>query len=172
MAEVGASQSRTSGSRSHVAIVASALCVVALASAAVAGSATRLPGFHSPSGNIKCLFIPATRDTGYGRAPAALLCQIAHADYASKLQARCMGPSGGGVDWHGFLLTAAGKGGVNCSGGILYNPDTQRPSYVTLPYGRSWRQGVFTCSSRSTGVTCRNRAGHGVFVSRQTWRAW
>ena len=44
--------------------------------------------------------------------------------------------------------------------------------YVDLPYGRTWRHGAFSCASRVTGVTCRNRAGHGLFVSRQSWRAW
>ncbi len=120
-----------------------------------------LPGFHSPSGNIKCLYVSGL-----------IRCQIGRADYATTLQARCMGPEGQGVDWHGFELTASRKGGITCSGGILYSPDTQRPVYVNLPYGKSWRQGVFTCSSRLTGVTCRNKTGHGLFVSRQTWRVW
>ena len=83
-----------------------------------------------------------------------------------------MRPSGAGVDWHGFTLTATGRGAINCSGGILYNPATQRPGYATLPCGKSWRHGTFTCTSRVTGVTCRNRAGHGLFVSRQSWRVW
>ncbi len=83
-----------------------------------------------------------------------------------------MAPNGAGVDWHGFTLSATGKGQLNCSGGILYNPSTQTPSYVTLPYGKSWQRGVFTCTSRLSGVTCRNRAGHGLFVSRQSWRVW
>jgi hypothetical protein len=129
---------------------------------APATAATRLPGFRSPSRNIRCLFVP-------GR-PANLLCSIARASYADTLQARCMaGPS---VDWHGFELGATRKGGVVCSGGILYNPDTQRPTYVTLPYGATWRHTPFTCWSRVTGVTCRNRNGHGLFLSRETWRAW
>jgi hypothetical protein len=146
--------------------VIAALCLVGLGSTAIAGSATPLPGIRSPSGNITCFVIPA------GRAPATLLCNLAQADYAARLQARCMEPNGSGVDWHGFTLTAKGRGTSNCSGGILYNPATQRPSYVTLAYGKSWRQRTFTCWSRVTGVTCRNRAGHGLFVSRQSWRLW
>jgi hypothetical protein len=136
----------------------------ALASAGVAGAVTKLPGFRSPSGNISCLLIPGP--------PRNVQCQIAHADYAKSLQARCLGPSGSGVDWHGFTLMAKKPATLSCSGGILYNPTTERPSYVTLPYGASWRQGVFTCLSRITGVTCTSRAGHGVFVSRQSWRVW
>ena len=63
-------------------------------------------------------------------------------------------------------------GQVLCTGGILYNPGTQHPHYVTLPYSRTWHQNVFTCTSRVTGLTCTNRAGHGVFISRESWRTW
>ena len=30
----------------------------------------------------------------------------------------------------------------------------------------------FTCASRVTGVTCNTRGGHGLFISRESWRAW
>ena len=157
----------------RVPVILLVVCVSGLASASVAVSATRLPGFRSPSGNISCLFIPsAPNSSGSGRTPATLLCKIAHADYAKPLQDRCMGPTGAGVDWHGFTLSAARKGSVSCSGGILYNPDTQRPTYVTLPYGKTWRQKMFSCTSRVTGVGCSNPNGHGLFISRQTWRVW
>src|SRR6266536_4516719 len=139
------------------------LCGLALAASGPAAAKTPLPGFRSPSGNIKCLLL--------SRPPGNLLCSIGHADYAKTLQARCMRPNGSGVDWHGFLLTATGRGEVNCAGGILYNPDTQRPRYVTLRYGKSWKRDAFTCTSRVTGVTCRNRRGHAIFVSRESWRA-
>jgi hypothetical protein len=43
---------------------------------------------------------------------------------------------------------------------------------VNLPYGSRWSQGPFTCWSRLDGVTCRNRSGHGLFISRQGWRAF
>lgn len=143
---------------------AAVLVLLCGVTAAPAAATTVLPGFHSPSRNIRCLFVPG--------AAAVLRCQIGHADYAERLQAFCMRPDGAGVDWHGFELGAARTGAVTCSGGILYNPGTQRPVYANLPYGRSWRRGVFTCVSRVTGVTCRNTRGHGLFVSRQSWRAW
>lgn len=138
-------------------------CAACLAASASADSSSRLPGFRSPSGNISCLFL--------GGAPATLLCKIARADYAKQLQDRCMGPTGAGVDWHGFELSAARKGAIVCSGGALY-PGKDRPSYVTLPYGKTWRQKMFSCSSRVTGVNCSNPNGHGFFLSRQTWRVW
>jgi len=143
----------------------------ALTSAGLAG-ATTLPGFHSPSGNIKCLFVPGARYDSGGHGPSTMLCEIAHANYAKRLQDHCMGPIGAGVDWHGFDLTQAGKGGISCSGGFLDNPESQNPSYGNLPYGTSWRKGVFACRSRTSGVTCTNREGHGLFISRQSWRTW
>jgi hypothetical protein len=135
--------------------------LLVLATSAPATAAT-LPGFRSPSGNISCLFIPSNRGS-----PATILCKLALADYASALQKRCRG-----LDWHGFLLPAARKGAVNCSGGILYNPNTQHPSYVTLAYGKTWRQKMFSCTSQFNGVNCSNPHGHGMFISRQTWRTW
>jgi hypothetical protein len=128
----------------------------------VPASAANLPGFRSPSGNISCLFIPS----GSG-APATILCRLADADYAQALQDRCKD-----LDWHGFLLPAARKGAVNCSGGILYNPTTQHPTYITLAYGKTWRQKMFSCTSQVNGVNCSNPHGHGMFISRQTWRTW
>ncbi len=149
--------------------IALALAAIGLASLADSGSATStetLPGLRSPSGNIRCLFVPGSN------APSRLLCTIAHATYAAKLQARCMGTTGAGVDWHGFDLTSNRKGNPTCSGGILYNPTTQHPSYAVVPYGKSWRHGAFTCQSRTNGVTCRSRGGHGLFLSRGSWKVW
>jgi uncharacterized protein DUF6636 len=83
-----------------------------------------------------------------------------------------MGQDGSGVDWHGFELGSRSAGHVLCTGGILYDPGTQAPRYVTLSYGRTWRSGAFTCVSRTSGLTCTNARGHGVFVSRESWRAW
>jgi hypothetical protein len=117
-----------------------------------------LPSFRSPSGNIRCF------------DAVVLHCQIAQADYAKTLQATCMTRSS--VDWHGFELTAAGKGAITCSGGILYDSATQTPHYPLLPYGTTWRHAGFTCAAAVTGITCRNRAGHGLFLSRRSWRGF
>jgi hypothetical protein len=35
-----------------------------------------------------------------------------------------------------------------------------------LRYGSKWSRGGFTCASRRTGLRCRNRSGHGWFLSR------
>jgi hypothetical protein len=136
------------------------VCASCLVFAATASSATRLPGFRSPSGNIACLLVSGP----------TLRCDIGHSNYSKTLQTQCM--SRASIDWHGFELGRTTKGAVTCSGGILYNPGTQSPAYVKLSYGKNWRQGAFTCQSRRDGVTCRNASGHGLFISRQSWRTW
>ena len=143
------------------------IVVIGLAAAGLAASlatassaAQRVPGFRSPTGNIRCLYVAP---------PGMMLCTIDRSAYAKKLQDRCMAPGGAGLDWHGFTLGATKKGTIVCSGGILYNGT---PSYVTLRYGKTWRHGAFTCVSKRSGVTCRSRAGHGLFISRQAYRTW
>jgi hypothetical protein len=144
---------------------AAGLLLVAVALIAPTGAVAKtiLPGFHSPSGNIKCFYGP-------GR-PAVLRCQIGQASYAGRLTAYCGSPPIG-VDWAGFELTPTRKGAVTCSGGVLYSPERQRPVFVNQPYGTTWKHGAFTCASERTGITCRNRTGHGLFISRASWRAW
>jgi hypothetical protein len=139
-------------------------CVAALVLTGAAAASTPLPGIRSPSGNISCLLLQG--------GPTLLVCSIAKASYSGTLQARCMRPNGSGVDWHGFALRSTGVGALNCSGGILYSPAKYRPAYTTLPYGKSWHHGAFTCRSRPAGVTCTTSSGHGLFLSRASWRAW
>ena len=127
---------------------------VALAGLAVAAPT---PGVRTPTHNITC-----------AATPAALHCDIAQASYRARLQARCIAPPTG-LDWHGFELTPKGKGGITCSGGVLVMGPVH---YVTLAYGRTWRHGPYTCTSRVTGLTCTNRAGHGLFLSRASYRTF
>jgi hypothetical protein len=140
------------------------LLLVAAASAAAAPAAP-LPGVRTPSGNIRCFVVPV-RPTAHSN----LLCTIQRASYTGALQRRCIAPPTG-LDWHGFQLPDRGRAHVVCSGGILYD-GRDRPALRTLAYGRVWRQGPYTCRSRLTGLTCTTRSGHGLFLSRVSWRAW
>jgi hypothetical protein len=137
--------------------------LVALAVAAPALAVTTLPGFRSPSRNIRCF--------RNAEPPGWLHCTIARSAYAARLTAYC-GADPIGVDWAGFELGPTRKGNVACSGGVLYSPGSQRPSDTILAYGKTWRSGPFACTSRLSGITCRSRAGHGILVSRQSWRVW
>jgi hypothetical protein len=142
--------------KGRLAVILLGFCVCASA----AQAATVIPGFRSPTRNIACVFVPGP--------PASILCSLGRANYAQSLQDRCM--SSASLDWHGFQLPATKAGTTVCSGGILYG--AEHPHYVTLAYGRTWRHGTFTCTSRIAGVTCRNRTNHGLFVSRESWRTW
>jgi len=142
--------------------IAVALCLAALWPAAAVAAKTPLPGIRTPSGNISCFVVPGH--------PSMLRCTVERAAYSAQLQQRCMTTAT--VDWHGFELSPFRKGTFTCSGGILYNPDTQSPRYATLAYGKDWVRGPFTCYSRVDGLSCGNHTGHGVFISRESWRRW
>lgn len=144
--------------------VAIVIAAVAMSSPAAGSSGARIvPGFRSPSGNIHCSYDRKAFVPTHG-TKRLLTCGLIHADYAMQLQRRCLAG-----DWHGFGLGAQTRPTLFCAG----NPDyATRPVYTTLAYGRSWTRGPFTCTSRVTGVTCRNQGAHGVFISRQTYRTW
>jgi hypothetical protein len=143
-------------------VLAAALCAAAFAGVA---PAARLPGVITPSRNITCFVVPV-RPTAHSN----LLCTIRAASYTVALQRRCIAPPTQ-LDWHGFQLPDSGRARVVCSGGILYDA-RDRPALQRLAYGRVWRQGPYTCRSRLTGLTCTTRSGHGLFLSRSSWRAW
>jgi hypothetical protein len=123
---------------------------------------TPLPGIVTPSGNIHCFYVPAKT--------AHLLCDIRRASYSAREQKRCMARAG--LDWHGWEVYATRGATTVCSGGILYNSNRNTPSYHRLAYGRIWHFGAFTCTSRLTGLTCTTPTGHGIFLSRASWRGW
>jgi hypothetical protein len=137
---------------------------VGLACTAVAPAAVRpLPGVRTPSGNISCFVTPGPN--------ATLHCSVRRAVYARLMQkVRCGPPIE--LDWVGFGLPARSKARVACSGGILYSPRTERPAYVVVRYGHIWHAGPFDCTSAVDGLGCSNHTGHGLFISRQTWRLW
>jgi hypothetical protein len=130
-----------------------------------AAAAARLPGVKTPSQNISCFYVPQ-RPTTHGN----LLCNIKQAAYTRALQARCIAPPTG-LDWHGFTLSDAKRGEVLCAGGLMYD-GRDTPTFVTLAYGKTWRHGGFTCTSRVAGLTCTNAHRHGLFLSRASWRTW
>lgn len=145
----------------RLALAASLLALFLLLPAAA--WAKSLPGFRSPSKNITCLLLTDK--------PESLNCEIAQADYSAKLTHYC-GSAPFGVDWGGFSLGQTRKGGIVCTGGTLYDPGTEHPHYVVLAYGTKWKQGSFTCDSETSGVTCTNGHGHGLFVSRGSYKTY
>jgi hypothetical protein len=135
---------------------------------AFASTATRASGtsgyFETPSTNIVCGFYVGTA------YPQVLECGV-----ASGLVPPAPKPSGGGCNVVGPVtnrvrLGATGRTYGFCAGdaGVL----AEQGRAPALAYGRSWSGGAFRCSSTTTGLTCRNRSGHGFFLSRQSWRSF
>jgi hypothetical protein len=125
--------------------------------AAPAANAQRdvLAGFRMPSRNIACAVEPALA----GARP------VLRCDVLSGLKPRphraCE------LDWTGLSIGATGRATPTCAGDTVADP-----KMPILRYGRTWRRGAFTCTSRRTGVTCRNRAGHGFVLARERWRTF
>ena len=59
-------------------------------------------------------------------------------------------------------MNATGRVVFTCHGDTAILPNAR-----ILGYGTRWRQGGFVCRSRTVGLHCENRNGHGFFLSRQ-----
>ena len=105
--------------------------------------------FQTPSHNIGCL---------YQTSPAALRCDI-----RSGLNPPPSKPKGCTVDWTGgYQVGRTGRAQKVCAGDTVLSPTAR-----VVRYGTTWRGGPFSCKSSSSGLNCRNRIGHGFFLSRQ-----
>jgi hypothetical protein len=137
-----------------------AALLAALAVAAPAAATTSL--FETPSKNIVCGYY-----SGYG--PATLECGV-----ASGLHPPAPKPASSCHDIDAITnrvrLGVSGKTYGFCSGdaGVLAMAGRAN----VLAYGKTWQKGAFRCTSETTGLTCKNTAGHGFFLSRQSWRSF
>ncbi len=119
------------------------------------GSAQAAPSFVTfltPSGNIGC---------GYatGSGPPSLRCDI-----SSGIKPRPSRPPGcKHLNWgDSYTMNANGHVLLTCHGDTVIIKGSK-----VIAYGKSWSRGGFVCLSRSTGLRCKNRSGHGWFLSRQ-----
>ena len=105
-------------------------------------------GFLTPSGNIAC-------NAGHppGSKRALLACTVFSA----------ASPTRGQRIWSMYA-----DGPVRV-GYIVGNAATDLPR---LAYGRSWSWRGLRCTSAAEGLTCRNAAGHGFFLSRGATRSF
>ena len=144
-----------------------ALVLLALVTAVVAAAvhAAPLPGVKTPTRTISCFYVPI-KPTSRGN----LLCTIKTALYSRAQQNGCQARTG--LDWHGFELSTSRKAQPVCSGGVLYDIGRDTPAFVILAYGRTWRSHGFSCTSRVSGLTCTNGHGHGLFLSRASYRLY
>ena len=133
--------------------------------------APAVPGFSgffkTPSGNIVC---------GYGHGSKFprpfVACRI-----KSGLRPPPRPTRPGCFTTNDIGLGATGRtttGRTICPGepegdaGVLVYESVAR----VLVYGTSWSGGGIGCTSAVAGLTCRNRSGHGFFLSRARWRAF
>jgi hypothetical protein len=114
----------------------------------------RLEHFRTPSGNIGCVM------SGGGAR-----CDIRKRDWAPLPRpASC--PKR--VDYgQGLQVARAGQATFVCAGDTALEP-----GLASLSYGTASRVGGSECISRSDGVTCVNRTGHGFFVSVQSYQVF
>jgi hypothetical protein len=139
----------------HRRLLAVAAAVGAILCAGAAGSAQAgkfaFSSFRTPSGNIGCVYA-----SGSG-SPTSLRCDI-----RSGLRPRPHKPRGCRLAWgDSYEMNATGRVIITCHGDTAILPKAR-----ILRYGATWRRGGFTCHSRTVGLRCENRSGHGFFLSR------
>ena len=108
-------------------------------------------GFMTPSGNIFC--------NGHVSGGGGIACTIVSRNGPPAMPK----PASCNQVWgHEFSVDGSGRATMLC--------DT-RPSRVDYSdianYGVSAKFGDITCTSKRTGFTCRNKDGHGFFLSRR-----
>lgn len=104
--------------------------------------------FRTPSGNIGCA-------AGTSDGSQFLRCDVARTRARAPRR-----PASCDLAWgNAFEMDGRSRPQRICHG------DTVGFGGRVLVYGRSIRLGAFTCTSRRVGLTCRNRAGYGWFLS-------
>jgi hypothetical protein len=123
------------------------LCIL-LASAGTA--AAGIVSFRMPSKNIECAELTGAR--------ATLRCDI-----RSGVKPLPPKPASCEFDWGaGYVMGRRGWAHVSCVSDSVHDASAR-----VLRYGTTWRRDGFFCVSRTTGLRCRNVAGHGFFLSRR-----
>jgi hypothetical protein len=132
--------------------------LAAIAGAAVlmgAPSAVALTSFATPSRNIGCI-----------GDRTEVRCDIRQTSAPPPPK-----PASRPFDWgDAFSVRPTGRGRGVC------HSDTALPApgrrIRILAYGTSITLGKITCTSRRSGLTCRNPGGHGFFLSREKIRVF
>jgi hypothetical protein len=125
------------------ALVLVVLALVATGAANAAVPSPVLTGFNVPSRNIVCNAGPSHGGNG-------IVCTV-FSEASSRGQK---------------LWSMQTKGRVSV-GYFMSNVATE---YPILRYGRFWTWHGIRCTSRRTGLTCKNQSGHGFVLSRQSQR--
>jgi hypothetical protein len=142
---------------------AAVILTAAVAAAGAWASAKTAIFFETPSKNIVCVYIAAQGQQ------AALQCGVGSGLHppAPKPVPACTVTDAAS---NRVELGVTGRTHGFCSGDIGVLAELGRAP--VLAYGSTWRRGGLVCVSRSSGLECRNRDGHGFFLSRQSWHAF
>jgi hypothetical protein len=145
------------------ALVAAVALVGALTGTAAAQNVT-FDFFKTPSGRIVC------QHTDGGRARDSFVaCVIATGLKPAPPERPC---TEGGYAGDRVFLGATDRVAVpDCAGDP--GPLVARDQARVLRYGKTFRGAHgLRCTSRKRGLTCRNRRGHGFFLSRDRWSSF
>jgi hypothetical protein len=143
-----------------VIVVSGALASVALGAPAKSSSGL----FKTPSGKIFCAW-------STGGSPSALVeCGVITGlkPKLPKTGAACKT-----LDYVGNRISLAVTGRaqpVPCAGDA--GPFADPAHSVLLRYGKTLSAPGLTCSEKTSGLTCKNRDGHGFFMSLRSWRVF
>jgi hypothetical protein len=137
---------------------------LALIGAGTAAAAGRLGAFKTPSRNIVCGW------TIDDHGAASMECGVKSGLKPPPRRIHCL--AGDPNDRRVSLRSRGRATPVLCAGdpGPLL-PQIEAKARV-LGYGTSTTFGGITCTSRTSGLTCRNRDRHGFFLSRESWRTF
>lgn len=113
-----------------------------------------LKSFRSPSGNIGCVL-----------SEGGTRCDIRKRDWSPPPRpAKCPHQ----VDYgQGLEVDRLGQAEFVCAGDTALDPGAS-----ALSYGTASEVGGSECISRKNGVTCVNQAGHGFFLSVQSYQVF
>jgi hypothetical protein len=111
--------------------------------------ASSLVFFQTPSHNIGCV-----------ADAKSIRCDTR---YATKYSQPRYKPKGCDLDWGPLGMAPSGRPHVLCVGDTALDPKA-----TVLKYGQSRvLAGKFRCTSRTSGLRCQNRSGHGFFIARE-----
>lgn len=113
-----------------------------------------LEHFRTPSGNIGCVM-----------AAGGARCDIRKRNWAPLPRPASCSKE---VDYgQGLQVAHGGQATFVCAGDTVLEP-----GLASLAYGTASRVDGSECISRSDGVTCVNQAGHGFFISVQSYQVF
>jgi len=111
--------------------------------------ADTIAGLQTPSGNIQCMYYKDAKNE-------SLRCTVLNSTAAFEKK-----PADCDFDWGADVgMDAKGKASRLCIS------DTVAGKYPVVAYGTQWKKGAFTCTSATSGLTCRNSSRHGFTIAK------